>query len=121
MKKNLFISIALVAALFSNAQQKNTLLEAAFWKTAPNVETVKAEIAKGNDPSQANANAFDVVVLAINNDAPNTTIKFLLEQPGNPVNKSTHDNRIYLHWAAYKGNVEIVEHQITKGSDINAE
>lgn len=121
MKKNLFISIALVAALFSNAQQKNTLLDAAFWKTAPNVETVKAEIAKGNNPAEANANAFDVVVLAINNDAPNATIKFLLEQSGNPVNKSTHDNRIYLHWAAYRGNVEMVEYLIAKGSDVNAE
>ena len=121
MKKNLFISIALVAALFSNAQQKNTLLDAAFWKTAPNVETVKAEIAKGNNPAEANANAFDVVVLAINNDAPNATIKFLLDQSGNPVNKSTHDNRIYLHWAAYRGNVEMVEYLIAKGSDVNAE
>jgi len=119
MKKKLFISIALVAALFSNAQQKNTLLEASFWKTTPNVETVKAEVAKGNNPAEANANAFDVVVLAINNDAPNETIKFLLEQQGNPVNKSTHDNRIYLHWAAYKGNVEMVEYLIKKGSDIN--
>ncbi|MET0946507.1 MAG: ankyrin repeat domain-containing protein [Flavobacterium sp.] len=119
MKKKLFISIALVAALFSNAQQKNTLLEASFWKTTPNVETVKAEIAKGNNPSQSNPNAFDVVVLAINNDAPNETIKFLLDQPGNPVTKSTHDNRIYLHWAAYKGNVEMVEYLIKKGSDIN--
>ena len=119
MKKKLFISIALVAALFSNAQQKNTLLEANFWKTTPNVETVKAEVAKGNNPAEANANAFDVVVLAINNDAPNETIKFLLEQQGNPVNKSTHDNRIYLHWAAYKGNVEMVEYLIKKGSDIN--
>ena len=118
MKKKLFISIALVTALFSNAQQKNTLLEASFWKTTPNVETVKAEIAKGNNPAEANANAFDVVVLAINNDAPNETIKFLLEQQGNPVNKSTHDNRIYLHWAAYKGNVEMVEYLIKKGSDI---
>jgi ankyrin repeat protein len=121
MKKKLFISIALVAALFSNAQQKNTLLDATFWKSAPNVETIKAEIAKGNNPSEANANAFDVVVLAINNDAPNETIKFLLEQSGNPVNKSTHDNRIYLHWAAYKGNVEMVEYLIKKGSDINFE
>lgn len=121
MKKKLFISIALVAALFSSAQQKNTLLDAAFWKSAPNVETIKAEIAKGNNPAEANANAFDVVVLAINNDAPNETIKFLLEQQGNPVNKSTHDNRIYLHWAAYKGNVEITEHLIKKGSDINLE
>lgn len=121
MKKKLFISIALVAALFSNAQQKNTLLEASFWKTTPTVETVKAEIAKGNSPSQANPNAFDVVVLAINNDAPNETIKFLLEQSGNPVTKPTHDNRIYLHWAAYKGNVEMVEYLIKKGSDINLE
>ena len=121
MKKKLFISIALVAALFSNAQQKNTLLDAAFWKTAPNVETVKAEIAKGNNPSQANPNAFDVVAIAINNDAPNETVKFLLDQPGNPVTKTTHDNRIYLHWAAYKGNVELVEYLIKKGSDINLE
>lgn len=121
MKKKLFISIALVAALFSNAQQKNTLLDAAFWKTAPNVETVKAEIAKGNNPSQANPNAFDVVAIAINNDAPNETVKFLLDQSGNPVTKPTHDNRIYLHWAAYKGNVELVEYLIKKGSDINLE
>lgn len=121
MKKKLFISIALVAALFTNAQQKNTLLEATFWKTAPNVETVKAEIAKGNNPAEANANAFDVTVLAINNDAPNETIQFLLDQPGNPVNKSTHDNRIYLHWAAYRGNVEMVQYLIAKGSDINNE
>ncbi|MFB3388337.1 ankyrin repeat domain-containing protein [Flavobacterium sp. LAR06] len=121
MKKKLFISIALVAALFSNAQQKNMLLEASFWKTTPNVETVKAEIAKGNNPSQSNPNAFDVVVLAINNEAPNETIKFLLDQSGNPVTKSTHDNRIYLHWAAYKGNVEMVEYLIAKGSDITLE
>jgi ankyrin repeat protein len=121
MKKKLFISITLVAALYSNAQQKNTLLEATFWKTAPNLETVKAEIAQGNNPSQTNPNAFDVTVLAINNDAPNETIKFLLDQPGNPVTKPTHDNRIYLHWAAYKGNVEMAEYLIRKGSDINLE
>ncbi len=121
MKKKLFISIALLAAFFATAQQKNTLLEASFWKTSPDVNTVKAEIEKGNSPSQSNPNAFDVVVLAINNDAPNATIKFLLEQPGNPVNKSTHDNRIYLHWAAYRGNVEMVQYLIAKGSDINLE
>ena len=121
MKNNLFVSFALVASLIVNAQQKNTLLEQSFWKTTPDVNTVKAEIAKGNSPSASTANAFDVVVLAINNDAPTETIKFLLEQPGNEVNKPTHDNRIYLHWAAGKGNVEIVKYLITKGSDINLE
>lgn len=121
MKNNLFVSFALVASLIVNAQQKNTLLEQSFWKTTPDVNTVKAEIAKGNSPSASTANAFDVVVLAINNDAPTETIKFLLEQPGNEVNKPTHDNRIYLHWAAGKGNVEIVKYLIAKGSDINLE
>nr|WP_315239389.1 ankyrin repeat domain-containing protein [uncultured Flavobacterium sp.] len=121
MKNSLFVSFALVASLFANAQQKNTLLEQSFWKTAPNIETVKAEIAKGNSPSASTSNAFDVVVMAINNDAPTETLKFLLEQPGNEVNKPTHDNRIYLHWAAGKGNAEIVKYLIAKGSDINLE
>lgn len=121
MKKNLFLSFALVATLFVSAQQKNTLLEASFWKTAPDVTAVQTEITKGNSPSEANVNAFDVTTLAINNDAPLATIKFLLDQPGNPVNKMTHDNRIYLHWAAYRGNTELVEYLIAKGSDINLE
>ncbi|WP_428232448.1 ankyrin repeat domain-containing protein [Flavobacterium sp.] len=121
MKKNIFISLALVATLFVSAQQKNILLEQSFWKTAPDVSVVKAEIAKGNNPAEANPNAFDVTVIAINNDAPLASIKFLLDQPGNPLNKPTHDNRIYLHWAAYRGNTELVEYLIGKGSDINFE
>lgn len=121
MKQNLFISFALAATLFVSAQQKNTLLDPSFWKTAPDVNAVNAEIAKGNSPSASTPNAFDVTVMAINNDAPEATIKFLLEQPGNEVTKSTHDNRIYLHWAANKGNLAIVEYLIAKGSDINLE
>lgn len=121
MKKNFFVSFALAATLFASAQQKNTLLEQSFWKTSPNVETVKAEIAKGNNPAEANINAFDVTTLAINNDAPIETIKFLVEQPGNSITKPTHDNRIYLHWAAYRGNTELVQYLIAKGSDVNFE
>lgn len=121
MKKNIFIAFALVATLFVSAQQKNTLLEQSFWKTTPDVTAVQAEITKGNNPSASNDRAFDAVVMAINNDAPNATIKFLLEQAGNPVNKSTHDNRVYLHWAASKGNLEIVDYLIKKGSDVNLE
>lgn len=121
MKNNLYLFFAIIAISFTNAQQKNTLLEQSFWKTAPDVTAIQAEIAKGNSPSASNDRAFDAVVLAINNDAPNATIKFLLEQAGNPVNKPTHDNRIYLHWAASKGNLEIVDYLIKKGSNINLE
>lgn len=121
MKKNLFVSLALATTFLASAQQKNSLLEQSFWKTSPDVAAVKAAIAKGNNPSESTQNAFDAVVYAINSDVPNETIKFLLEQPGNSVNKSTHDNRIYLHWAANKGNIEIVNHLIAKGSDINLE
>ena len=121
MKKNLFVSFAFAATLFVSAQQKNSLLDATFWKTSPTVETVQTEIAKGNNPAEANANAFDVTTLAINNDAPFATIKFLVEQPGNSITKLTHDNRIYLHWAAYRGNTELVQYLIAKGSDVNFE
>ncbi|WP_281635935.1 ankyrin repeat domain-containing protein [Flavobacterium marginilacus] len=121
MKKNIFIAFALVSALFVSAQQKNMLLEQSFWKTSPDLATVQAEIAKGSSPSELNSRSFDPVVLAINNDAPNATIKFLLEQPGNEVTKTTHDNRIYLHWAAAKGNLEIIEYLIAKKSDVNLE
>ncbi|WP_140485158.1 ankyrin repeat domain-containing protein [Flavobacterium sp. GSA192] len=121
MKKNLFVSLALATTFFATAQQKNSLLEPSFWKTSPDVTALKAEIAKGSNPSASNPMAFDAVVYAINNEAPNETIKFLLEQPGNTVSKLTHDNRIYLHWAASKGNLEIVNYLIAKGSDIHFE
>lgn len=121
MKKNIFIALAFATSLLASAQQKNMLLELSFWKTTPDVAAVQAEIAKGSNPSESNSRSFDPVVLAINNDAPAATIKFLLEQPGNDVNKSTHDNRIYLHWAAGKGNLEIIEYLIAKKSDINLE
>lgn len=121
MMKNILVSFALTATLLATAQQKNTLLEQSFWKSAPDVTAVKTEIAKGNSPSESTKNAFDAVVYAINNAAPTETIKFLLEQPENTVSKLTHDNRIYLHWAASKGNLEIVNYLIAKGSNINLE
>lgn len=116
--KRLFILLLTTGTI--TAQTSNTLLSADFWKKNPDIATVRAEIQKGNDPTQLDANAFDPVVLAINNSASNAVVLFLMAQKGNDgTGKITHDGRTYLHWAAYKGNLEIVNHLIKKGYDVN--
>lgn len=68
-----FLSIALVGVALSVQAQKNTLLEQSFWQGKPTADQVKAEVEKGNSPSQFNPSSFDPVVLAINAQAPNET------------------------------------------------
>ena len=113
MKKIFIAAFALFS--YTAHAQKNVLLEQSFWKTSPDVNAVKAEIAKGSNPAQFNGASFDPVVMAINSGAPTETIKFLLEQPGNDINKITHDSRSYFHWAASKGNTEVMEYLVSKG------
>jgi ankyrin repeat protein len=117
MKKLLIAACAFLS--FAAQAQQNVLLEQSFWKTSPDVNAVKAEIEKGSNPAQFNNNMFDPVVLAINAGAPNPTIEYLLTQPGNTVDKATHDGRIYLHWAAMRGNVELMEYLVAKGAKGN--
>ena len=115
--KRIFIIALLLSSYFSNAQ--NSLLTTDFWKNAPDLTKVKTEIATGNNPAEANRGNHDVVSIAINNNAPFEIITYLIDQKGNSVDKTTHDGRLYIHWAASKGNVELVEYLISKGSDIN--
>lgn len=112
---------ALVLISVSVKAQKNQLLDPNFWKQKPDVAAVKAAIDKNNDPLAYNPASYDAVTLAINNDAPNETVKYLVELPDMGVKRITHDSRIYLHWAASRGNVELVEYLLAKGSDYNAE
>ncbi|MBF0694366.1 MAG: ankyrin repeat domain-containing protein [Flavobacterium sp.] len=118
--KNAILIAMLVVAFSMSAQHKNTLLDASFWKANPSTEAVKAEIAKGNSPIQANGGGYDPVSIAINNDAPLEPIKYLLTIEGNPLDKLTHDSRIYLHWAASRGNLELVQYLLAKGANVNA-
>lgn len=120
MKKTLLCSLLLAAALYGKAQERaNTLMNADFWKGNPTIEHVRAEINKGNSPSQQNAGFFDPVTMAINNRASNDVIKYLIEQEGNDIHKKTHHSRTYLQWAAAAGNLELVNYLIAKGSDVH--
>ncbi len=121
MKKILFVACLIIAFTSLRAQQSNILLSADFWKQKPSADLVKAEIARGANPAELNSRSFDPTTLAINSGAPNETIKFLLAQKGNEVNKITHDSRIYLHWAAMRGNTEIVQYLIANGSSIDVQ
>lgn len=116
--RKIFITVAILVASFIQAQT-NSLMDASFWKNNPTIETVKAEITKGNSPSQQNGGFFDPVVIAINNKANLDVIKFLIDQEGNSVDKKTHHSRIYLQWAAASGNLELVNYLLAKGSDVN--
>ncbi|NGM74057.1 ankyrin repeat domain-containing protein [Sphingobacterium sp. SGL-16] len=120
MKRTFLFSLLLAASLYGKAQQSsNTLMSGDFWRNSPTVELVKAEIAKGNNPSEQNAGFHDPVTMAINAKAPNDVIKFLIEQEGNDVHKKTHHSRTYLQWAAAAGNLELVNYLIAKGSDVH--
>lgn len=100
----------LALALFTFAlQAQNVFLDRAYWKASPDVTKVETDVKNGNNPSELNANAFDATVYAIIEGAPDATIKYLLKQPGNDVNKITHDGRTYIFWAAYKGNTDLME------------
>lgn len=118
MKKISLLIVFMIGSMVFG-QVKNTLLERSFWKKDTDIAKVKTEIEKGNNPSQLDANAFDPVTMAIMAGTPDETIKFLLEQKGNEIDKRTHDSRTYLHWAAFSGNLNMVNYLISKGFDIN--
>jgi ankyrin repeat protein len=114
MKKLAMVLFAMMS--LSSQAQTNVFLDQSFWKSNPDTTAIRAEIVKGNSPSQLNASSFDAVVTAINANTLFQNVKFLLEQKGNDVNKLTHDGRTYIFWAASKGNVELMEYLIAKGA-----
>ena len=107
IKISLFLCIAFMT--FSWAQNKNIFLSRSFWTPDTTIEEVTARIADGNDITAFDENSFDAVVKAIFGKAPLETIEFALSFKGNSIEKITHDKRTYLYWAAYSGNVALVE------------
>lgn len=119
--KNQAIFLILVILLISvnpcASASKNDLLDRTFWKSKPSLVLVKTKIAQGHNPSELNSNAFDPVVYSILEESTFDVIEYLILQKGNGFNKITHDGRNYLFWAAYKNNLDLVNHLILKGSN----
>lgn len=119
--KSLHYITLLVLLVFSytGIAQENVFLQRDYWKNDPSIAEVKTDVKAGNNPSQLNGNAFDGVVYALLENVNDATITYLLSQEGNSVDKRTHDSRTYIFWAAYKGNVSIMQHLFDKGAIIN--
>jgi len=118
VKTSLFPLFLLLGFLVhAQTEPENIFLHREFWKTAPSVAQLKEKIEAGNDPVKPNRFAFDAVCYAILENAPLEGIQYLLSLEGNQVDKNTHDGRNYLMWAAYKGNIPLMEHLIKAGSD----
>lgn len=106
----------MLSVMSSFGQTENVFLQRSYWTAMPPIEQVKEDINKGDDPSEFNSHKFDAVTWAIIEKIPNKTVWFLLKQSGNDVNKRSHDGRTPIFWAAYRGNIELMEQLINKGA-----
>ena len=101
--------------------QENVFLQRDFWKGNPSIAEIEKAIAEGNDVTELNRFLFDGVCYAFLEQVDNATMIHLLGKEGNEVDKMTHDGRTYIFWAAYKGNLEMMEWLVEKGARANIE
>jgi len=117
--RTLFILILFIpfSQGFSLALSENPLTERDYWKNNPTLEQVKQAVSEGYDPTELNRYAFDPISWALIEKCDNDVVKYLLTFEGNDVNKLTHDSRTYIFWAAYKGNLDLMQHLLELGAD----
>jgi hypothetical protein len=75
--KNLTLLAILFMSTVAVAQKDNVFLNRSFWKTNPDLKTVKQKIAKGNDATELNENAFDAVIYALLEKADDAVVMHL--------------------------------------------
>jgi len=119
--KTRIASLLVVLFVATGMAQDNVFLQRDYWKGKPSIAEVEKAIAKGNDATELNRNLFDGVCYAFLEGVDNATIKHLLGKKGNAVDKITHDGRTYMFWAAYKGNLEMMQYLSDKGAKSNIE
>ncbi|RRQ49093.1 ankyrin repeat domain-containing protein [Maribacter algicola] len=118
--KNAFSLIITVAFSLGLTSQENPFLNREYWNSDPSIEQIEATILEGHDITERNAAYFDGPTYAILQKVNAKTMAHIISKEGNGVAKLTHDGRIYLHWAAYAGNLELVKYLLDQGSDAAA-
>ena len=116
MKKKIYIFLFLINSFLTLSQNKNIFHDRSYWTKNPSIEQIEADIKAGNKIDELDKFDFDAVSWAIIEKTDNKTIYHLLKKQGNEVNKLTHDGRTYIFWAAYKGNIELMNFLIKKGA-----
>lgn len=114
--KNILTLLCLLMVTVGFAQSKNIFLDRAYWKTNPSIADIDKKINEGHDIAQLSSSAFDAVSWALIEKVDNKTVKYLLTKKENDVNKLTHDGRTYIFWAAYKGNLSMMQYLVRKGA-----
>lgn len=118
--KIVFATVLLFQTFLGFSQAQNIFHERSFWSSKPTLETVKQKVAEGNDPTQFNDNGFDATTNALLTNNNVDIIEYLLSFKENPVDKRTHDSRIYLHWAAFADNPNNVKLLLSRKSAMDA-
>ncbi len=113
MKKYIVITVILMGII--SVQAQNKFLNYDFWKKNPSKETIDILIEKGNSLTEKDRHGFDAVSYAILGRTNTKTIKYLIKK-GIDVNTITHDERTYIFWAGYRGNLELMKFLLKKGA-----
>ena len=118
MNKGKLLSLVAAVAISTSAFAQNKLIDRNFWKKNPKLDKVKTLVAEGHDPAELNKYSFDALVWALLEGADSDVLEYLLSQPGNSVNKLTHDGRTYIFWAAYGNNLAFMKTLFDQGADM---
>lgn len=119
MKNILSLIFSVILSLGITAQE-NPFLDRQYWNDNPSPGDVEATIKEGHDITERNAAFFDGPTYAILQKVNLKTMAYIIGKEGNGVDKLTHDGRIYLHWAAYAGNLALVKYLLDQGSNAAA-
>ncbi len=121
LSKTSKLVLVLSAVLFSNSafahgcsrSGDNELVTTKFWENAT-LETVKASVAKGNDPLEIASGGFSPLLCALNKGASLEVIKYLVEEKGANVDEKGHHDIGALGWATWGSTQEVFEYLKTK-------